>query len=421
MSTNRYRYTSSENASKARLRTWDWNSSTGACYYTPSVDNPNFVNATIGDFSSITDETHPGFSKRRSKGAIVMGDLEIVKRAHNTDSVLFTVPPTQLWGRMEVEGPLGAVACDKVDRGTGTLSADITRAKSIVMANVYAKMNQSALLSGEFMAEFGQTVSMLRHPFQGSISLLAKMARYRAKNLGKTANSAAQATANAWLEYRYGWTPLFMDMGTIVDKCHESLTSGTQRLVFRSAEMLSRTTSKTQATTVGSAPTLGASVRSTAVCTAAVHGGVLCEVSPHTASDTLMQILGIRPRDVLPTVWERVPYSFVADWFANIGPWLQAVIPAPGVTSVADWVTVVKKTSFNADVDLTYGPVNQYGSVCRASAHDARDETIISRTCLVGPPSTPVLTTRTLSTLQEVDALSLTLQKINTAMKGLRH
>jgi hypothetical protein len=43
------------------------------------------------------------------------------------------------------------------------------------------------------------------------------------------------------------------------------------------------------------------------------------------------------------TAWELVPFSFVVDWFVNIGDWLEALTPKLGIKILSEGYTVKRK------------------------------------------------------------------------------
>jgi hypothetical protein len=45
---------------------------------------------------------------------------------------------------------------------------------------------------------------------------------------------------------------------------------------------------------------------------------------------TVYSNVGLTTKGLLTTPWELVPYSFVADWFLNVGDFINALAPAPG-------------------------------------------------------------------------------------------
>jgi hypothetical protein len=42
-------------------------------------------------------------------------------------------------------------------------------------------------------------------------------------------------------------------------------------------------------------------------------------------------------------MWELTPFSFIADWFFNIGQTISSWTPNPGVKELASWVTTVEE------------------------------------------------------------------------------
>jgi hypothetical protein len=67
------------------------------------------------------------------------------------------------------------------------------------------------------------------------------------------------------------------------------------------------------------------------------RAGVLCDVTIDDVS-----VYGLD--QLFETAWELTPFSFVFDWFANIGDTIAALTPNAGVKQLASWVTV--KESF---------------------------------------------------------------------------
>ena len=55
---------------------------------------------------------------------------------------------------------------------------------------------------------------------------------------------------------------------------------------------------------------------------------------------TAAQVGMINPLEI---VWERLPYSFVVDWFAPVGPWLNALTAASGWRFLAGTCTVSRR------------------------------------------------------------------------------
>jgi hypothetical protein len=105
------------------------------------------------------------------------------------------------------------------------------------------------------------------------------------------------------------------------------------------------------------------------------RAGVLCDVS---ISD--ISVFGID--QIAETVWELVPWSFVADWFINTGDWIAAHTPNAGVTQRASWVTVRRVLTSTQSVtghrwDLEEGITG--GDLTRPLSRFSREELFLDR------------------------------------------
>jgi hypothetical protein len=64
--------------------------------------------------------------------------------------------------------------------------------------------------------------------------------------------------------------------------------------------------------------------------------------------------------NVIPTLWEFLPYSFVADWFVNAGDWLAAVVPKAKVKRLAEWTTYHKTSDLERKLVVSPIPQTYY-------------------------------------------------------------
>jgi hypothetical protein len=239
------------------------------------------------------------------------------------------------------------------------------------------------------------------------------MRKYRKLHAGKTAKSLEKATSNAWLEERYGWAPLIMDGNAIIKESALAFErSEKRRLVSRSSQVMSKESSCDYTNNIE--PTMGFrfSGHTSVKCEMRVHAGVIRSIEAAGTGEKASAILGLGTRDLLPTLWETIPYSFVLDWFVNVGSYLQAVSPALGTQFLAAWVTTVYITTtqrtgnwgWNRSGLLTAwydGPFGDVSDVVTVVNRDAQ------------PTLThPVLTQGSLGVLHSVDGLALVCGKI---------
>jgi hypothetical protein len=88
-----------------------------------------------------------------------------------------------------------------------------------------------------------------------------------------------------------------------------------------------------------------------------VRAGVLTDVKPTSTS----QLLGVDK--LVETAWDLIPFSFIIDWFTNVGDTLSAWTPTYGFNALASWVVVeditTQKTQL-AGVDASYGSYSSW-------------------------------------------------------------
>jgi len=186
------------------------------------------------------------------------------------------------------------------------------------------------------LLEMGKTVEMVTNPFPSLIKGWRRIAgRQTAKQLHKTVR-------NLWLEARYGWRPLWNDLrnfSVAFDQCSEALygsqDQGIKTLVSVKKEALCVPPPPTMSDSTWSDwtsnPTYWSSQAGGFIRTVAHQKKVVARVfarrdnSVYDMVDTthrLLRSFGLSSKDLLPALWELVPWSFVVDWFINVrGLW----------------------------------------------------------------------------------------------------
>lgn len=180
---------------------------------------------------------------------------------------------------------------------------------------------QTLFSGGVFLAELRQTLTMISNPAK----LLRKgvdryllgvkpiVRRYR-----REPEKASKFLADKWLEASFGWLPLLNDLDdarSYLDRRFEQLL---QELVVVKGtaevpEMLSDVGS-----TRGAGPiTITFRTRVKATYTHVLAGAVSSRASSPKVIN--MSAMGLAPRSFAPTLWEVIPWSFLIDYFSNVG------------------------------------------------------------------------------------------------------
>jgi len=152
-----------------------------------------------------------------------------------------------------------------------------------------------------------------------------------AKTLGikKPTGSAA----NNWLSYSYGWSPLISDVKGMAELAAQQVALNGRPKRFTASGSHSIQSEFTFVTTGQGGVCLTADSRVSGTRTMQARAGLLCEVI-HTESNLAAQ-MGLGLWDPLLTMWELTPFSFVFDWFVDIGSWLEALSSLQGVRVLA--------------------------------------------------------------------------------------
>lgn len=377
----------------------------------------------VGKTEKISDVSHGNFHRRVRNGEILIGPLDLLKTERAMTPGLISGYNSTWKETWKYYGDLAKGMEGAVGRPSYDVAADITAMSAVALTEAFARTKAASVMSGEVLSELGKTVGMLQHPFRNSGKLLQKMHKAKLKNLKKSGSNLVEACSNAWLEYRYGWQPILLDADTICQEAHRIRASMSRSLVSRSTKGARTNQSKSVVDKPGVTGTPFQTYLYTATGTFSIEvqasAGVLYEVASRTTGENLQQILGSRPQDTVQLIWEKIPFSFVADWFVNIGDWLQAITPDPFITYKGSWATTVTREtqSFSGTCKRAIGSAWATGSAGSSSItveHVVRD----SNPSLA---SHPVLTLQPLSKLHQADAMSLSVKPIMEMLKGLKH
>jgi len=235
----------------------------------------------------------------------------------------------------------------------------VTDAQNQCMSKAFKKLRdaQATFSGGTFIGELGEAIHMIRHPAEslrkalrtGYLDPLSKRKKSSPKNWKKT-------ISQTWLEGCFGWRPLIHDLEDAV-KAYEAIRDRKEdsyvriRAVVKKEQLVSQISYDSFPTTTDFQWLGSRRVFDEALC---VIRGEVKNRAITTAADKA-RIFGLTPEEFLPTAWELLPWSFLADYFANIGD-----IIAAGATdtSSVSWLqtTLVRSRiyRFEAHVDVPY-------------------------------------------------------------------
>lgn len=233
------------------------------------------------------------------------------------------------WLRNEVQGPTERYSREDGQiwwSGFPTLPAISAEADNMALAKFWkrAKEAQTAFRGLTFTGELRETLHMLRRPGQGLRRGLDDYLRNVQKRSRRAKKSSfGRIVSETWLEHAFGWQPLISDVKSAGEALNRRLNrfmgnytriSGKGEVETSSFAGISTRTDLYMRLHHRSLTKRKVSVR--------YYGQVrsVCE-NPVQADMTLF---GTNWREIIPTAWELIPYSFLADYFTNIGDILDA-------------------------------------------------------------------------------------------------
>lgn len=263
--------------------------------------------------------------------------------------------------RLEGEWP-SCVGCQKFGFNTQIgLSMPILADHALQGAT--GKVSKSTAMSLVTVSEFSKTLAMVINPVKTLTSVLGKMlkgiksSRHRPRSARQSAQYVVDAITNAWLTYRYGVMPTIYDCEDYKKAYEKQLEAASLTILRKTRKLDMPATSE-----VGN-PTwsninyclLESSYKytSTAFVTSSVY-------YRRQIAESWQDVLGLGLHDVVGAGWELIPFSFVVDWFIDLGGWIEAVRPKPGIivlgNTVGFKVQNVFERTYHRAAHYTTGP-----------------------------------------------------------------
>lgn len=161
---------------------------------------------------------------------------------------------------------------------------------------------------GVALAESGQTRRMIK-----SLNRVVKFAQYR--RVGNFIRDASRDLSNGWLEWQYGWKPLCSDVFGALDEGLNIVKATLQKAKGRGTIRMDKTVNRIGAFESNDQDfPFQEEFEEKNSCTI----GVTIEVPPDKFDATRWSSL-----NPLSLGWELIPYSFVVDWFFDVGSFMR--------------------------------------------------------------------------------------------------
>ena len=220
--------------------------------------------------------------------------------------------------------PIGVLLDSGVALPPNTTDA-LASVRGQAIARAFAKVHAGDMQSLVTAAELPKTIKMVQQNLRSALKILKSFKKWDLKFLKGSISS--KTLASKWLEYRYGIMPLVYDLQDLV-KSINSIRSGSQQLrkTFRaSATAEARGSTPRTLPVQGPGGSLTLTLESIQLASVSARATVLVGFTDSKGSGNISRILG--GFDFISSAWELVPFSFVVDWFVNVGDWVASWQP----------------------------------------------------------------------------------------------
>lgn len=300
------------------------------------------------------------FEKKRNQGDLVFNAM-----GRATQSLSCISAPTIAISGYNNYGVVGGIwPVDTVSPSSQTLTfAEIQQVfgesrfdglRDIAVAKAWANVDETELLLMASIGELPETIAWMAKLLRRGIALarilVGKEAKVHAlKALRKVKPSdAAKQIADLWLEFRYAVRPLVFEMENAVRALEKSISENERHTArgFVKSEDISITDAELTAL-----PYATYTQRTKTSYKYEARAGCLYSVSG--AIDGLSLTLGLG--SPFETIWELVPFSFILDWFFNVGDIISAWEKNASLVILGTWVTeTLIETSDIDAIDVTH-------------------------------------------------------------------
>jgi hypothetical protein len=214
---------------------------------------------------------------------------------------------------------------------------------------------------------FHDAARAVRHPLREFKELRDRILRkYKVrKHLVNKQDPIAEEIGQLWMQYRYAIMPLVYSVHDVMD------------LHYQSKNLYKTVRRRVKGEIIRNDPGDAEDYFYTFINGVGVVANITAKGRWSSQASRAFSQVRINP---VSTAWEVIPYSFVVDWFVNVGSYLNAVASSLTTTAVEHKACVAIRESYQADtycrikIDDSYSVTKPYDS-CEVSAGLTRPKT----------------------------------------------
>jgi hypothetical protein len=389
------------------------------------LGGPFFVEAFQGTTETTTDVVTRGFRRRSLGGEIIINPYSNARETYTASGNFFrwkyTAPscgsPVAFMEEW-IDGPYalkGAGIGTKLTPTSVFTQSEIDACISVAASKAWSDANQHDANVLQDAAECRQLVKLLASPKATAQKIVAAAVKTRGKSIvagsKSVVKSAADLASDLWLQYQYGVRPLVSTLNGVIDAMSRYRKS--HRWTARGNQSLSRTRVTSGTATYWVADFFWTR---TDVHEIKVRAGILLEEEVRLSNN-----LGVDASGMLSLPWELIPFSFVADWFINVGDFISGIVPFVSKRPLGSWYTLEETVTSTWTVVGVGSPKGAWTLVRAATGTFTGTRRTKKRVVnLPGPsvvfkPDSPL---HVLSDKRAIDSAALVFQRLGRVFSG---
>lgn len=315
----------------------------------PIIGDPSYLYMSRVPWTStmsMDDFVTPNFKERQSRGEIINNPMYSIRTFESRDPCIYDrgriyrPNGTNYWTGYKTVGTdwyltyLDTHLPDQLSLSSQGMLEEM----AVTEAHARIELSQAMMLAS--LGEGRETVSSMCSIIGRAIKIARNVKRLRVKELAQ--ELSPKELADRYMELRYALRPLVYDAKQIVDAYKGDKLPKLGRQTWRGYK--EGFDSVVDTVTYTDAGTIFTCERESAV-TLQVRAGVLTCIE----AISKWNVWGFD--SIAETAWELMPWSFVLDWFFNIGETLASWTPEMGVKRLASWV--VSEVSTTQSIRVT--------------------------------------------------------------------
>jgi hypothetical protein len=291
------------------------------------------------DYIAMLDIVTPNFKSLIARGQIINNPMALSKYSFVSSPGSYqasgykTNSPTDLFTfvtDVPLSAPFGATSLSWAPLDIELQDWESNR--QIALAKAWANVDMSSVQALASLGELPETLHWMASLVKRMISIIraftAKRLLLEASKVFRNGTSVLNEMSELWLEFRYAIRPLVYDAQQVIEAWNAHLAKSdrfTARGYNRVALETTTDVFHVDSTIVSRVSTFEANFRAGVLYTVDAN---INDISANWGLD-----------QPLESVWELIPFSFIVDWFFNVGDVLAAQTANPHLTPLASWVT----------------------------------------------------------------------------------